>query len=228
MSKKDLDKKENSASGELDSDSARIESLKQDYVDLFNSASKSANFLKSIHDNTSIYRNVPVGEEIKRKKFLEYFNGGKILDLGCLEGYHINWFEGAEKIYCVDIIDNFFEHIEKNYKENNVECKLSSGYDLSFIEDSYLDFIFSVDSIMRLSLSQYISYFNEFKRTLKPGGRGYIHLPVKYPRMQPRYKNDRPHIFTKDSLRKTMPWAEIEFIDGYVQFGSIALIKKSN
>ena len=203
-----------------------IDSLKEDYTKLFNEASLANDFALYIEEQTR-YRSKTIASNIKKAKFLEYFKGGKVLDIGSLDGYHIDWFDGAEKIYCVDIIDNFFELIKTNHSEKNIECKLTKGSELSFIEDNYLDFIFSMDSIVRLTENQYKSYFNEFERVLKPGGVAYIHLPIEFGRMHSKYLNDRPHIFTKNSLKEAIvPWGSVEFADGYVSFGSIAIINK--
>ena len=74
---------------------------------------------------------------------------------------------------CLDICKERFadsEHIKYNLIEN----------DLSFIEDSSIDYIWSYDVFVHINPSIIKKYVEEFQRILKPNGIAIIHHSGKY------------------------------------------------
>lgn len=60
---------------------------------------------------------------------------------------------------------------------NNIVYFINDGRTLSPIKDSSIDFIWSFDSFVHMDQSVIGSYFAEFRRVLKRGGRATIHHP---------------------------------------------------
>jgi hypothetical protein len=56
-----------------------------------------------------------------------------------------------------------------------VHCYLNDGRSLSMIPDASVDFVFSFDSFVHLPREIIAAYLSELARTLKVGGKGFIH-----------------------------------------------------
>jgi len=56
-----------------------------------------------------------------------------------------------------------------------VRCYLNDGRSLSMIPDASVDFVFSFDSFVHLRRELVEAYLSELGRTLKLGGKGFIH-----------------------------------------------------
>src|SRR5206468_11718086 len=59
--------------------------------------------------------------------------------------------------------------------ESHVRCYLNDGRSLSMIPDGSVDFVFSFDSFVHLRRELVEAYLSELGRTLKIGGKGFIH-----------------------------------------------------
>ena len=100
------------------------------------------------------------------------------IDLGSYTGKwlpHLGKY--AQKIICADLIDNNFSMIQERFKEEKFDLSfyLTEGNELSGIEDESVDFIFSIDSLVRCDGNILKEYFKEFSRVLKPNGKVIIH-----------------------------------------------------
>ena len=89
-------------------------------------------------------------------------NDTSILELGSHNGNSIKFFNKFDKIYLSDIFDESFEYIKSNHflfcKERFNFIKLN-GIDLDNVNLKF-NFIFSIDSLSRVSSSVIIQYFN--------------------------------------------------------------------
>lgn len=105
-----------------------------------------------------------------------------VIELGCLDGkwIHPMLFHYPKKVIAVDIIEDGFEQIKKwiGYTEH-IQFYLTTGDELEGIADQSVDFIFSMDSLVRSEVQIIDKYLAEFKRVLAPGGRACIHLPCQ-------------------------------------------------
>jgi SAM-dependent methyltransferase len=57
----------------------------------------------------------------------------------------------------------------------HVHCELNDGRSLSILPDASVDFVFSFDSFVHIDRDIVGAYLAEIARTLKPGGKGFIH-----------------------------------------------------
>lgn len=131
------------------------------------------------------------------------FQGGTLLEIGSFVGEHIPWFQKkASKIICTELFKEAFLHIREHVKNlDKVHFELISGRDLRGIQSNSVDYIFSVDSLVRLTLGHYIEYAEEFYRVLRMGGKFLVHIALDsrpYAGAHPA----PPHTFSKEKLQK--------------------------
>ena len=117
------------------------------------------------HEQEEMY--IQIVERIQR-----YFDSeSTVLELGSWDGAWTKYLLNAKKVICVDMYDLSRKKIMKRYDNPlNVVFYRTKGYELSGIPSDSVDFIFSVDTLMRLEKKNYEMYFKEFSRVLKGGG----------------------------------------------------------
>ena len=82
----------------------------------------------------------------------------------------------CQQLWVVDASDECVEACRRRFAaEPHVHCYLNDGRSLSMIPDASLDFVFSFDSFVHLRRELVEAYLRELKRTLKIGGKGFIH-----------------------------------------------------
>ena len=70
---------------------------------------------------------------------------------------------------CIEICRDRFGHLE------GVSLYLTSGSDLSFIDDERIDVVWSFDVFVHLAIADIKGYIWEFARVLRPGGQAILH-----------------------------------------------------
>jgi ubiquinone/menaquinone biosynthesis C-methylase UbiE len=70
---------------------------------------------------------------------------------------------------CIEICQDRFGHLDQ------VSFHLTTGSDLSFIDDETIDVVWSFDVFVHLALSDVEGYISELARILRPGGSATIH-----------------------------------------------------
>lgn len=101
-----------------------------------------------------------------------------VLDLGCFDGKWTRWMVSASKIVCVDLAPDGFDKFSKDLEHNDVIFYQTSGCELSGIKSESVDFIFSLDSLVRSEIGIIESYIFEFKRILSADGKMCVHFPL--------------------------------------------------
>jgi SAM-dependent methyltransferase len=82
----------------------------------------------------------------------------------------------CQELWVVDASDECVEACRRRFAdESRVRCYLNDGRSLSMIPDASVDFVFSFDSFVHLRRELVESYLIELGRTLKVGGKGFIH-----------------------------------------------------
>src|SRR5215470_11491270 len=82
----------------------------------------------------------------------------------------------CQELWVVDASSECVEACSRRFAgEPYVRCYLNDGRSLSMIPDASLDFVFSFDSFVHLRRELVEAYLRELKRTLKIGGKGFIH-----------------------------------------------------
>ena len=107
-------------------------------------------------------------------KLMEIKNTDNVLDLACGQGFFTQAFtKYADKVVGVDISKELIE-IAKKQNIQNIDYKVSSATDLSFINNKSLDKISIILALQ--NIDSMLQVFRECYRTLKPQGRLYIVL----------------------------------------------------
>jgi cyclopropane fatty-acyl-phospholipid synthase-like methyltransferase len=119
-------------------------------------------------------------EKIKKKYFLPQIKGKRVLEIGCLGGRWSKFFFGiARKIYLVDLSSYAGVFLKREFPNEKFEFYKTKGYELKGIKADSIDFVFSIDSLVRAPKNYIYKYFNEIARILSPNGKVLIHLPCQ-------------------------------------------------
>ena len=82
----------------------------------------------------------------------------------------------CKELWIVDRVEKCIEACRRRFAaESHVRCYLNDGRSLSMIPDASVDFVFSFDSFVHLRREIVEAYLSELGRTLKIGGKGFIH-----------------------------------------------------
>jgi SAM-dependent methyltransferase len=102
-----------------------------------------------------------------------------VLDLGALGGKWTKYMLSASSIICVDINEYFSSVIKSRYPEfvHKLKFYISAGNELSGILSGSVDFLFCMDTLVRVEKENILSYLQEIRRVLSPTGQAIIHLP---------------------------------------------------
>jgi len=101
-----------------------------------------------------------------------------VLEIGCLTGKWIKELNLAKRVIGVDLFEVSEKYIRSKYPQiTNFEFYKTSGNELNGIDDNSVDFIYSIDSLIRLDPIVINDYINEVYRVLKKGGEAFLHLP---------------------------------------------------
>ncbi|MEE9411063.1 MAG: class I SAM-dependent methyltransferase [Candidatus Heimdallarchaeota archaeon] len=119
------------------------------------------------------------------KRFVESYveEGMVVADLGCGPGYYSLHFAeilGPEgKVLAVDSDEKSIQALEKKKDKqgyHNIETFASTASDLSFIEDSSVDFVFAYGMICCMAPQEHESAVKEINRILKPSGLAFLSI----------------------------------------------------
>lgn len=115
-----------------------------------------------------------------KNRILSLLNPEKtILEIGSLGGKWTQYFLEAKNIICVDINELGFEYIRKKLPCDKISFYLTKGDELRGIENSSMDIVFSMDTLVRSPKKIIYSYIKEAGRVLRPYGQIFLHLPCK-------------------------------------------------
>jgi ubiquinone/menaquinone biosynthesis C-methylase UbiE len=82
----------------------------------------------------------------------------------------------AKKLYAVDINKENIEFMKARFASAaNVVCVKNDGVNLDGIRDGEATFVYSFDAMVHFDSDVVRAYLAEFKRVLRPGGRGFCH-----------------------------------------------------
>ena len=107
-------------------------------------------------------------------KALKIHPGQNILDAGCGNGYMSKEFAklvgSAGKIYAIDAYEESIKQLKSETDYGNMAVMLGDITKKTEIEDSSIDLIYLSMVFHGFTSSQRVSFLNEVKRILKPGG----------------------------------------------------------
>jgi len=82
----------------------------------------------------------------------------------------------CQELWAVDASTECVQACRQRFAaDSHVHCELNDGRSLSMIRDASVDFVFSFDSFVHLRCELVEAYLRELGRTLKVGGKGFIH-----------------------------------------------------
>ncbi|HYE67600.1 MAG TPA: methyltransferase domain-containing protein [Anaerovoracaceae bacterium] len=105
--------------------------------------------------------------------------GKKVVDIGCLGGKWVYFMKEAASIICVDLNERAFDHIKAKLPDYPLSFYKTSGDDLTGIPGATVDFVLSMDSLVRSETTIIHCYMHELKRVLKDTGKACLHLPCQ-------------------------------------------------
>lgn len=118
-------------------------------------------------------------KKIKEQYLIPHILDKTIIDIGSFDGKWTYYMDSAKRVICGDLDQTAFDKVVKNLEYPNLEFYLCEGDSLKGIEDSSVDFVFSMDSLVRSEVGIIDSYIKEIKRVLSPGGKVCVHLPAQ-------------------------------------------------
>lgn len=121
----------------------------------------------------------PLGNYLKIKNdfILPKVKDKVVLEIGSLDGKWTQHCLSAKEIICVDLHEGGFSRLTERWPNAPIRTYLTEGDELRGIESNSVDFIFSIDSLMRADKGIILSYMEEIKRVLKKDGNVCLHLP---------------------------------------------------
>ncbi len=98
----------------------------------------------------------------------------------------------CQELWAIDASDECIQACRRRFAaDSHVRCELNDGRSLSMVPDASVNFVFSFDSFVHLRRELVEAYLREMRRTLKLGGKGFIHhsnlnayadsLPQRFP-----------------------------------------------
>ncbi len=116
--------------------------------------------------------------KIKSEYLIPNVKDKVVLELGCLDGKWSQFIVPiARKTILVDLDKSIIPLLTKRLGGSNFDFYETKGYELKGINNNSVDFIFSMDTLVRVKKSFIKKYFIEFSRVLKKEGKLLIHLP---------------------------------------------------
>jgi len=121
----------------------------------------------------------PLGNylKIKNEFITPNINNNVVLEIGSLDGKWTQFCLEAKEIICVDLHEGGFSRLLERWPDAPIKTYLTEGDELKGIEDNSVDFVFSLDSLMRADKGIILSYMEETQRVLNETGKMCIHLP---------------------------------------------------
>tara|TARA_B100000902_G_scaffold59643_1_gene66741 strand:+ start:22238 stop:22978 length:741 start_codon:yes stop_codon:yes gene_type:complete len=127
---------------------------------------------------------------------LKNLTGKKLLEIGCGGGQwtkKISELNIFNKIYCTDVLsaehNNFWNFVGNGLKEK-VEYILVDDFNIDFLDDEEIDFVFSYDVFCHISYSGLSAYLDSLSLKCKSGAKLLIMYadPIKYLKSEPENK----------------------------------------
>lgn len=114
---------------------------------------------------------------IKKYYLQPFVKDAVVLEIGSGGGKWTQYMKQAKRVICVDLSQEILNHIKNRLGWKNLSFYKTNGDELKGISNSSVNFIFSMDSLVRIEKSALKNYFREINRVLKDNGEVCLHLP---------------------------------------------------
>jgi SAM-dependent methyltransferase len=120
-------------------------------------------------------------EKVKTEYLYPNITGKKVLEIGCLGGKWSQYFfkKNAASVILVDLDERVEDFLHNKFPNETFQYYKTKGYELYGIPNDSVDFIFSIDCLVRCPKKNIKMYFEEFGRVLSKNGSVFLHLPCK-------------------------------------------------
>lgn len=110
-------------------------------------------------------------------RLIKYLPVDSILEIASGYGRWTSFLKNyCKKLYAVDVSEKCVSFCKEKFKTSkNIFSIQNNGSDLSMIDDTSIDFVFSFDSFVHFDLETINLYMTEIEKKLKFGGIGFIH-----------------------------------------------------
>ena len=114
-----------------------------------------------------------------KKMLLKSISPEKVtLEIGALGGKWTRYLLESKKVIAVDVNNYFEKYLRRKFpRSNNIEFYIGNGDELTGISNKSVDFVFSIDTFMRVRSDYIWSYIKETARVLTDEGGAILHLP---------------------------------------------------
>jgi ubiquinone/menaquinone biosynthesis C-methylase UbiE len=111
----------------------------------------------------------------------ELKRGGACLEIGCGAGFWSAFLARiCRRLVLVDIVEECLEICRSKFRASaHVEYYRNNGVSLRFLDDASIDSIWSWNTFININERDTKSYFQEFRRVMRPNGIAVIHHPAK-------------------------------------------------
>jgi len=117
--------------------------------------------------------------KIKEIFLIKEIKNKSVLEIGCLNGRWSGYLiEHSKKAILCDLSKDLVPLLERKFGESSFEFYETKGYELDGLSSNSVDFIFSMDTFVRVNKKYLKKYFKEFRRVLKISGQMLLHLPI--------------------------------------------------
>ncbi|MCX6168365.1 MAG: methyltransferase domain-containing protein [Ignavibacteriales bacterium] len=107
-----------------------------------------------------------------------------VLELGCLDGKWSQYImPHSREAILVDLDKSIIPLLDKRLKNKNYIFYETKGFELKGIANKSVDFIFSMDTLVRVKKKYIKKYFIEFERIMNNNGKILVHLPCNESRI---------------------------------------------
>ena len=118
---------------------------------------------------------------LKDELLLPNIIGKTVVEIGCLDGKWSQYIVPcAEHSFLVDLSKDILPVLNDRLHEvegGGYTFYKTKGFELDGIDNNTIDFIFSMDTLVRVNKKYLSRYFEHFRRVLKSNGKMLIHLP---------------------------------------------------
>ena len=140
------------------------------------------------------------------KRFFDQLDLTHVLELACGHGRHGEKLKGkAQKLTMMDINQSNIDFCTQRFKkERNFEVLKNNGIDFQPVSDNSITSIFCYDAMVHFADKLVLSYLQDTKRILMPGGLALYHHS-NYPNNNFKHYGQNPHArnyMTKELFKK--------------------------
>jgi SAM-dependent methyltransferase len=150
----------------------------------------------------------------------------RVVEIGPGGGRWTRYLVGASKLICVDINPEFFDVLRSSFPSANLEFYQPAGYELHYVDDDSIDFVFSFGTFVHIDPQGIREYLVDIRRVLRPGGVAVI----QYSEKRKPAARDNPGFsdMTADAMVQMAPMPILVHDTRMLKHSNIVVFKKGS